>query len=84
MSDRVNDNESGFSCYPVYCPIVIHYLYISMICGLSSCACCCFNALLGCAGNVKKTMSNARYYTVFLIWMLFCIIIQFLPNNDVT
>lgn len=54
-----------------------------MLCGLGSYACCCLNALIGCAGNVRKTMSNARYYTVYLIWMLFCIVIQFLPNNDV-
>lgn len=47
----------------------------------------CFTSLIysvscGILGNVGKKMSNARYFTVYVIWMILCLIIQYLPNND--
>ena len=53
-----------------------------MVCGFNSCSLFCC-AAWGLAGNAGKKMSNARYYTVYVIWMLFCVIFQLLPNNSV-
>lgn len=36
----------------------------------------------GVIGNMGRKMSNFLYFTVYVIWMILCMIIQFLPNND--
>lgn len=34
-------------------------------------------------GNAKKKMSNPQYYTVYLIWMIICIVFEYLPSEDI-
>ena len=34
------------------------------------------------AGNSGKKMSNAKYFTVYLIWMVFGLVIEYLPTGN--
>ena len=36
------------------------------------------------AGNAGKKMSNAKYFTIYLIWMIFALVIEYLPSNSVS
>lgn len=39
------------------------------------------NACCWVTGNAGKKMSNARYYTVFLVWTILCMIIGCIPGS---
>lgn len=58
-----------------------HYFFL-MVCGINPLT------ILFCAcgtvtGNAKKKMSNPQYYTIYLIWMLFCVLIEYVPSISV-
>ena len=36
----------------------------------------------GLINSAKKKASNIAYFTIFVIWMVFCLVIQYAPNND--
>ena len=37
---------------------------------------CCF-----VKGNAGKKMSNAKYFTAFLLWMIFALVIEYIPGG---
>ena len=52
---------------------------LSMGCSIFSCISYVFCIV---AGNSGKKMSNAKYFTVYLIWMVFGLIIEYLPSGN--
>ncbi len=34
-------------------------------------------------GNAKKKMSNPQYYTIYLIWMIICLVFEYIPSEPV-
>ncbi|KAK8824087.1 serine incorporator [Blastocystis sp. ATCC 50177/Nand II] len=32
-------------------------------------------------GNAKKKMSNPQYYTIYLIWMIICLVFEYIPSE---